>query len=195
MMSFSNNNNNTNSYNTGTMSDLHSGNNMNGAFDYWAGSVDGVMGDLLSFDGGYSEIDALSADDIMMSNFQNELVFRSATLLAPAPAPESFEAHLGEPREYILEKPALKRRPTAPSATFHLDSAANYSPDESLTGIQVPEIPLLLMPTHFEVDRSLDQIISGVNEVLSLTAGVSFEFNFSAHEVSEYLLVLWDTTS
>jgi hypothetical protein len=139
-------------------------------------------------EGGYTEFDTISPEDILMSNYTNEPVFRCATLLAPAPAPDAFEAHLDEPREYILERPTLKKQASSSYSISDL-SAPSSSKVASAFGVQscggviVPEIPLLLMPTHFEVEMDIESITMKITETLSSITGVSYEHKKDNFEV------------
>jgi hypothetical protein len=136
------------------------------------------------FGGGYSEFDTISPEDVLITSYQNEPVFRCSTLLAPAPAPEAFEAHLDLPVDSIVERPSLKRHTSKNS--YSISEASSYLDYkvQSCGGIIVPEIPLLLMPTHFEVEMDIGSIMIKVNEILNSVAGVSYETKKETFEVS-----------
>jgi hypothetical protein len=158
--------------------------------------------------GGYLEIDQIGEEDLMTAwAFDTEPMYKCATLLTPAPAPEfGFEAHLGEPREYIIEKPFLKRgssrnmnpsstafscsfeetafRVTSHDSTECASSGSNVNVLQSCGGVSVPDLPLYLMSTHFEVEADIEVLSLGISEVLNSICGVSYEFNKDNFEVS-----------
>ena len=115
----------------------------------------------------YVNFDEVSPDEICISTFHNEPVWRCATVVAPAPAPDTF-ASLDQPQENI---PYLSRM---------RDSGGVYESRRSssrslIEGVEAPELPVLLMPTHFEVKVSLNIIIDRMELVLNSTGGLSFE--------------------
>jgi hypothetical protein len=65
--------------------------------------------------------------------------------------------------------------------------ATDFLPYESQygygNGVVPPEVPFLLMQTHFETGMSIDDILVSTTEFLSELQGGSFEFNSSCCEV------------
>lgn len=140
-----------------------------------------------------TDIDSVTLDEICATTFHNEPIWRCATLLTPAPAPDAFMERVGEPAEYI-SRPKLARERAVNAMADDLQSSNCYSlflpksdlysvaspcPSSSaapkINHLTAPEIPLLLMPTHFEVlNLSLGDLVSKLECFLRDVAGLSF---------------------
>lgn len=107
----------------------------------------------------FVNFDEVSPDEICISTFHNEPVWRCATLVAPAPAPDLF-AHIDQPVEYIVQPQVFESKMSDESA-----------------GLKAPPLPVLLVPTHFESNLSFAALVVEVNRLLKSIVGLSFEYN------------------
>ena len=138
----------------------------------------------------------ISPEDVAMSTFSSEPVWRKATLIAPAPAPDLFGSHLDQPFGCTqLSRPSLKRDQGLPAGGMDFGSLSKpMLAKSSLLSLfadpviiveeqsEVPELPFLVMPTHFETDLGLDTICSKIDSMLEETTGASFEFSKATFE-------------
>jgi len=129
---------------------------------------------------------SISPEDLAMPTFHSEPVWRSATLIAPAPAPDLFGSHLDQPFETVT-RPRLKRdkSPLNSKDRVLCQNLPVILSDPyiiSANSVDAPEVPFLLMPTHFSVSTSLPVTESKINEFLKETNGVSFEAVKSNYE-------------
>ena len=165
-------------------------------------------GDVSNFDNeesSFVEFDEMSPDEIILTTFNNEPIWRSTSVVAPAPAPNAFEAFLeSTPHFYSLERPSLLRGNRlnaslpSPSDTASevgtvstLSSPLTLAPDPTiaLTNVaSVPQIPVILMCTHFEMFLALDELILRVSNFLKTAIGVSFDFNSLGYQWVVYYL-------
>lgn len=131
--------------------------------------------DQMGFD---MDFDNISPDEICNSTFHNQPIWRCATLIAPAPAPDAFANYIDEPKEYI-SRPVLKRDSSNQMRTLNeclpLYTMSNDSPKCNHT--TAPEIPVLLMPTYFETSLPLVEVLFTLENFLKQMVGLSFTQN------------------
>lgn len=128
-------------------------------------------------------------------DLHREPLYKSATLIAPAPAPDMFASHMeavdfpmGCGMDFFpaLQKPTLTKpsllRDSKGVQSFRLDCIPFSCTIASVEATNPPEAPFLLMDSHFETNLLADDITQKINNMLQESTEVSFEHLPAAFE-------------
>jgi hypothetical protein len=135
------------------------------------------------------DVDSISPEEISQLTFHNEPIWRCATLLAPAPAPDFFMDRVGEPADYMTRPPRLSKggASTAGSSTLFIDDDMDSNgkgmhnmkvpqgipPLPSVTSIAaLPSVPsfTLFVPHHQYTASSSSSLSSSASSLSSSSA-------------------------
>jgi hypothetical protein len=135
------------------------------------------------------DVDSISPEEISQLTFHNEPIWRCATLLAPAPAPDFFMDRVGEPAEYMTRPPRLSKggANTAGSSTLFIEDDLDshgkgmhnmkvpqgIPPLPSVTSIAaLPSVPsfTLFVPHHQYTASSSSSLSSSASSLSSSSA-------------------------
>jgi hypothetical protein len=148
----------------------------------------------------------LTPDDVMPAFYEPEPLYRSAALVSPSHFNRniSFDDHV---RGEFFQIPVYDKKKISNATdcvfsgclgeSFNFQSIVDpqnnsstkmtsHSCIEVREALVAPEVPYLLLPTHFEVKKSLIYIHEIVRSFLDECNGISYEFDPSRIEVRVY---------
>lgn len=123
----------------------------------------------------YREFNQITLDQIeSTTSYQEETVYRSVSLLSQShsddilPGFGSYNNIHGVPM-VTIPRDTIKKSFLCPAMVSSSSSLARI--------LKAPELPDLLLLSHFEVSVSLDVIFSQIEKFLKDTNGLSYDFN------------------
>jgi len=123
-------------------------------------------------------LDDFSLEDLApaAAGIYHDTMLKGVAVMAPAPAGDFFEHPALQMSSTQMMKPTLAREPKA-SASKIFSSALSITVTPAVVekAFVAPEVPFLLMPTHFETELDLETISTRLEKTLFDAPGVSFE--------------------